>query len=293
MLVAVLILAGLGAIFGIVLGIAAKRFAVEVDPRVEELVKAMPGANCGSCGLPGCSAFAEALVEGTVAPAACAPGGASLYEKIALILGTDASEYQERQVAQILCQGGTGRSRMIFRYDGIRDCHLALASYKGQKACNFGCVMQGSCAKACPFGAIQMGADGLPVVDYYLCTGCNKCVVECPQQILKLVGVSHQVNVRCVNTEKGKDAKPKCTVACIKCKICEKNCPEDAVHVVASGAGSVAVIDYDKCTNCGICASKCPTKAIDQIQPLSEEVVLEVGHTGNPSCPGCGNCNAA
>lgn len=292
MFVAVLALAGLGGIFGVILGIAAKKFAVEVDPRVEEVMKVMPGANCGACGLPGCAAFAEGVVEGTVRPTLCSPGGASLYEKIALILGTDASDYQERRVAQLLCQGGIGRSRMLFRYQGIRDCHAALAAFKGQKACNFGCVMQGSCSRVCPFGAIQMGADGLPVVDHYLCTGCEKCVLECPQRIMKLVGVSHLVNVRCVNTDRGKVTKDNCATACIKCKICEKNCPEDAVHVVASGAGSVAVIDYDKCSNCGICAAKCPTRAIDKIQPLAQEVVLEVG-APPPSCPGCGSCKAA
>ena len=292
MLVAVICLAGLGAVFGVILGVAAKKFAVEVDPRVEELIKAMPGANCGSCGHPGCAGFAEALVEQTASPNACAPGGASLYERIAAILGTEVSGYQERRVAQILCQGGVGHSRLLFRYQGIRDCHAALSSFKGQKACNFGCVMQGSCSRACPFGAIQMGADGLPVVDYYLCTGCNRCVVECPQQILKLVGVSHLVNVRCINTEKGKEAKANCSVACIKCRICEKNCPEDAVHVVAAGEGSVALIDYEKCTNCGICAAKCPTRAIDKIPPLSEEVVIEAGETPAAGCPSCGACGA-
>ena len=292
-MIAVLSLAGLGAIFGIILGVAAKKFAVETDPRVEELIKVMPGANCGSCGLPGCAAFAEALVEETVKPSACAPGGASLYEKIAAILGTEQSDYQERQVAQLLCQGGQGHTRQIFRYVGLKDCHVALASYKGQKACNFGCVMQGSCSRACPFGAIQMGADGLPVVDYYLCTGCSKCVVECPQQILKLVGVSHLAHVRCVNTEKGKDAKANCAVACIKCRICEKNCPVDAVHVIPAGAGSVALIDYDKCTNCGVCAAKCPTKAIEMVAPLSEEVVLELGEQPPAGCPQCGACNVS
>lgn len=293
MLVAVLTLAIMGAIFGILLGIAAKKFAVAVDPRVEELLKIMPNANCGACGQPGCAAFAEAVVAGSVKPSDCSPGGASLYEKIAAIMGTEVSAYEERQVAQILCQGGFGRTRLLYRYLGISDCHSVLANFKGPKACNVGCVMQGSCSRVCPFGAIQMGADGLPVVDYYRCTGCNMCVVECPQQILKLVGVSHLAHVRCLNTQKGKDAKANCSVACIKCKICEKNCPEDAVHVVASGDGSVALIDYEKCTNCGICASKCPTKAIDMIPPLAEEVVLEIGETPDTGCLACGVCKTA
>jgi H+/Na+-translocating ferredoxin:NAD+ oxidoreductase subunit B len=290
MLVAVLSLASMGAIFGVILGISSKKFAVEVDPKVEALLQVMPGANCGACGQPGCAGFAEAVVAGAVKPSACSPGGLSLYEKIAAIMGTEVSDYEERKVAQILCQGGYGHAKRLYRYKGINDCHAVLKKFKGPKACNFGCVQQGSCSRVCPFGAIQMGADGLPVIDFYLCTGCNKCVVECPQQILKLVGASHQVNVRCVNTEKGKEAKAGCAVACIKCRLCEKNCPEDAVHVVPACSGSVAVIDYDKCTNCGICAAKCPTKAIDKISPLSEDVVLEIKEVANAGCHNCSAC---
>jgi Na+-translocating ferredoxin:NAD+ oxidoreductase RNF subunit RnfB len=290
MLVAVISLGAIGAVFGIILGVAGKKFAVEVDPRVEALLQIMPGANCGACGLPGCAAFAEAVVAGTVKPSACAPGGTSLYEKIAAIMGTEVSAYEERKVAQLLCQGGLNHTRMLYRYEGIPDCRAALANFMGPKACKFGCVMQGSCARICPFGAIQMGADGLPVVDYYLCTGCNKCVIECPQQIFKLVGASHLVTVRCVNTEKGKEAKANCSVACIKCKICEKNCPVDAVHVIEVGTGSVAVIDPEKCTNCGICPAKCPTKSIEMIPPLSEEVVQEVGAPPDVGCLVCGGC---
>lgn len=293
MLTAVLVLASMGAIFGIILGVAAKKFAVEIDPRVEEIISVMPGANCGACGLPGCAAFAEAVVAGTIKPGACAPGGTALYAKIAAILGTEVSAYEERKVAQLLCQGGFNHARMLYRYEGIKDCHSALANFMGPKACNFGCVMQGSCSRVCPFGAIQMGADGLPVVDYYLCTGCNKCVVECPQKVFKLVGASHLVTVRCVNTQKGKDAKANCSVACIKCKICEKNCPVDAVHVLTVGEGSVAVIDPEKCTNCGICAAKCPTKSIEMIAPLAAEVVLEVGTPPDVGCLTCGGCKSA
>ena len=281
MLESVLSLAGMWAVFGVILGVASKKLAVEVDPRVEALLEVLPGANCGACGV--------------VCPVECIhsaehKGEVFMIEKIAAILGSEVSDYEERKVAQLLCQGGLNHAKMLYRYKGIPDCHAVLKKFKGPKGCNSGCVMQGSCSKVCPFGAIQMGADGLPVVDYYLCTGCNKCVVECPQQILKLVGVSHLVNVRCLNPDKGKDAKAVCSVACIKCRICEKNCPEDAVHVVPAGSGTVAVIDYDKCTNCGICAAKCPTKSIDKIQPLSEEVVLEMREEA--ATPGCRNCSA-
>ncbi|MDD2736417.1 MAG: RnfABCDGE type electron transport complex subunit B [Desulfuromonadaceae bacterium] len=292
MLIAVISLAVMGGLFGIILGIAGKKFAVEVDPRVEELLNFMPGANCGACGMAGCGAFAEAIVAGEVNPRLCAPGGASLYEKIAAIMGTDVSSYEERKVAQLLCQGGFEQSKMLYEYKGVHDCHLALANFKGPKACNYGCVRMGNCSRVCPFGAIQMGSDGLPVINFYLCTGCNKCVVECPQQILQLVGVSRQVHVRCLNTDKGKDARPICTTACIKCKLCEKNCPEDAVHVVPFGNGTVALVDYEKCTNCGICAAKCPTKAIQKNAAISEEVLREIGipKDEEPGCQSCGVC---
>jgi Pyruvate/2-oxoacid:ferredoxin oxidoreductase delta subunit len=49
-----------------------------------------------------------------------------------------------------------------------------------------------------------------------------------------------------------------CSVGCIACHLCEKNCPSDAVHVV----DNIAYIDQTKCTGCGICAEKCPKKII-------------------------------
>jgi len=290
MLDAVISLAAMGGVFGVILGAAGKKFAVEADPRVEDLSQILPGVNCGACGFPGCGGFAEAVVAGAAKQNACAPGGAALYAQIAAIMGSEIPSHEERKVAQLLCQGGYGHVQMLYLYEGIKDCHTVLKKFTGPKACNVGCLQQGSCSHVCPFGAIQMGADGLPVVDYYLCTGCNKCVVECPQQILQLVAVSHLSHVRCVNTQKGKEAKANCSVACIKCKICEKHCPEDAVHVVAVGDGSLARIDYEKCTNCGICAAKCPTKAIDNSPPLSPEIELEVFDTAAAGCQSCGVC---
>ncbi len=293
MLVAIVSLAVMGALFGMILGIAGKKFAVEIDPKIESLLQILPGGNCGACGFPGCAGFAEAVVEGTTKPTACSPGGASLYEKIAAIMGTEVSDYEERKVARVLCQGGLGNARLLYHYHGIMDCHFAMASFKGPKACNWGCIRLGSCSQVCPFDAIQMGADRLPVVDFYRCTGCGRCVQECPQNIIKLIGVSHQVHVRCVNTDKGKDARSACSVACIKCGLCVKNCPEGAVQLRESGSGSVAVIDYDKCTNCGICASKCPTGAIEKSVQLSDDLILDIPKPVQSGCPHCNACITA
>ena len=49
----VLVLGALGLIFGMVLAYASKKFAVEVDERVEAILEILPGANCGGCGFPG------------------------------------------------------------------------------------------------------------------------------------------------------------------------------------------------------------------------------------------------
>ena len=58
---------------------------------------------------------------------------------------------------------------------------------------------------------------------------------------------------------------PVCSTGCIACKICEKNCPFDAIHVV----DNLAVIDYDKCKACGICANKCPKGVLTGKKPAA------------------------
>lgn len=293
MLYAIISLAVLGGIFGVILAVANKRFAVEVDPRVEAIAAALPGANCGSCGFPGCSGFAEAIVEGNAPLNACSPGGDSVYTAIAKIMGARVEEgAKERQVAQLMCNGGIDNSKLLYRQSGITDCHMVAAHFQGPKACNYGCYGLGSCVKACPFGAITIGPDQLPVIDRDKCTGCGVCIETCPQHVLKLVGVSHLVHVRCNNKDKGKAAKEVCKVACISCKMCERNCPQDAIHVVTDGNGSIAVIDYEKCTNCGICAEKCPTKAIEKILPANEciEPQKKDESKENNGCSHCGLC---
>lgn len=53
-------------------------------------------------------------------------------------------------------------------------------------------------------------------------------------------------------------AQPKIAAEkCIGCKICEKNCAHDAVHIT----DKLAVIDYDKCVGCGQCVALCKNEA--------------------------------
>ena len=291
MIYAVLSLAILGGLFGIILGIANKKFAVEVDSRVTAINEILPGANCGSCGFPGCHGYAEAIVADVAPLDACAPGGDEVRQKIAQIMGVETEETGERKVVQLLCRGGKEQAALLYDYQGITDCHSAAAVYQGPKECNYGCLGFGSCVQICPFGAIQMGEDRLPVINYDLCTGCGLCVEHCPQQVLKLSKASQLVHVRCRNKDKGKTAKNVCTVACIKCKICEKNCPEGAIVVLADAQGSVAVIDESKCTNCGLCVEKCPTKAIEKILSLAITQKQDKNISSGQKLPNCQNCD--
>ena len=57
---AVATLSIMGLLFAILLGVAAKIFAVEVDERVPMVRECLPGANCGGCGFPGCDGLAAA-----------------------------------------------------------------------------------------------------------------------------------------------------------------------------------------------------------------------------------------
>ena len=110
----VLALGVLGLIFGAGLAYAAKKFAVETDPKVEKIIDVLPGANCGACGQPGCSAFAEAVVAGRVPPTGCIPGGKDVSEKISVILGVTGVDVEEPKVAVVQCQGGKEEAKEKF-----------------------------------------------------------------------------------------------------------------------------------------------------------------------------------
>lgn len=256
LLPAVGLLATLGIVFGISLAMAARKLAVESDPRIDEIEALLPGANCGACGYPGCRGLAEAMVAGSAQVNACPV--TKDYSPIAEVMGVKVETPKDRQVAKVRCAGGNKETKERFKYIGVADCVSANNLAGGSKVCEYGCLGMGSCATVCPFAAIAINENGLPVVDEQKCAGCGLCVKACPRMLITLVSPGAAVTVLCRSKEKGAGVRKACQVGCIGCGLCVKNCPEQAIIIEEN----VAVIDPKKCSGCGICLTKCPTKAI-------------------------------
>lgn len=256
-LYAVIVLGVLGAVFGLLLAFASRVFAVPVDERKSAISEILPGANCGGCGFAGCSAFANAVVEGNAPVSGCVVGGAAVSGQIAKIMGVDVEE-SIRNVAFVHCSGNHTNSPAKYFYVGVEDCVAALKLQSGPSACQYSCLGMGNCTRACKFDAIHV-VDGVAVVDKEKCTGCKACVSACPREIIKIIPYDSKTVVPCNSKDKGPDTRKVCLVGCISCHICEKICQYGAIKVVDNHA----VIDYDKCTSCGECIEKCPRGIIN------------------------------
>ena len=241
---AVVVLAVMGAVFGLILAVASKVFEVKKDPREEEILGHLAGANCGGCGFAGCGACAAA---------------------IAAIMGMEAPS-GERKVAFVRCNGGVHANKR-YEYRGVHDCIGATKVAAGPLDCSFGCFGLGSCVSACQFGAMTIGPNGSAVVDPEKCTDCGACMKACPRKLIVEVPASAKVHVACANLDKGKAAMSVCSSSCIGCGLCQKECRKDAIHV----ENGVAVIDYAKCVGCKLCTKVCPRDAILPIATAEEK----------------------
>jgi electron transport complex protein RnfB len=150
MITAVMSLTAIGSGLGIVLGVAARRFAVEGDSRVKEVEDMLPAANCGQCGFPGCAGAAEAIVAGTASPTCCPPGGKVVALAIAEHLGIalDADEVDDVPLIAVI-----------------------------EDTLCIGCT---KCYRLCPSDAIIGAMKQLHGVFEDACTGCNQCAEKCP-----------------------------------------------------------------------------------------------------------------
>lgn len=254
----ILVIGGMGLIAGIILAFFSKKLAVQHDPKVKELIKKLPGLNCGGCGYANCHAYATAILQGKAELNLCKPGGQKTAELISEFLDKE-TEVKEALVAQRYCNGGTKETKLKFKYSGIKTCKQATLINNGFKECGYSCLGFGDCEIVCPVDAIRMSVNDLPMINKEKCIGCEKCVIECPRNILHMAPKKAKVHVRCSSNDPGKIVTKVCTVGCIACKKCENECPHDAIHV----KDNLAVIDYSKCTNCGKCVEVCPRKIIE------------------------------
>lgn len=264
-IISILTLVLIGTFSSIILFFISRKFKVFEDPKINEVVTALPKVDCGGCGFPGCRGFAVACVnseslEGLV----CTVGGLETMEKVAHILGKEAGTFHAT-VAVVRC-GGTCEVRpQTNQYDGVKSCVIAHNLYGGHTGCTYGCLGFGDCEVSCKFDAIHINPiTKLPEVDEEKCTSCNACIKACPKAIIELrrKGVdSQRIYVNCINKDKGEMIREACSVACIGCEKCFQECAFDAITM----SNNLAFIDSKKCTLCRKCVDVCPTHAIVEL----------------------------
>jgi len=274
---AALVLSGLSLVFGALLAVASIKFAVETDPRVDEVLEVLVGTNCGACGYPGCQVAAEAIATGLAPVDVCLAGGTGTAEAVAKVMGVEPKS-RERGVALVHCKGGLVESPPRALYQGIDSCAAADKIAGGGKACDYGCLGLGTCKDVCPVNAIIIDADHRRWVNRGRCTGCGLCLEVCPRDLIEVVPRKQQVLRVCNNKDKGRKAREVCSVCCIVCKKCVKACNFDAVEIKENRA----FIDYEKCTQCGKCIDVCPNDVIVRVVPGKRSGVKAT--TGAASC---------
>lgn len=167
LLVAVIILAVLGLIFGAILGFASVKFKVEGDPIVDQINDILPQTQCGQCGYPGCKPYAEAIANGD-AINKCPPGGEAGVKALADLLGREVIPLDEER--------GEEKPPRV--------------AYIREDEC-IGCT---KCIQACPVDAILGAPKLMHTVIIDECTGCDLCVEPCPVDCIDMIEIPQTVS---------------------------------------------------------------------------------------------------
>lgn len=272
----VLLLAFLGIIAAVVLYAVSKKFYVYENPLIAEVEELLPGANCAGCGLPGCKAFAEMLVNTEdISSLFCPVGGNDVMKLISVKLGKEVAE-KDPTVAVLRCQGSCEVRPKTSEFQGPKSCAISAMIYGGETDCQYGCLGYGDCVEVCKFDAMYVDeVTGLPVIVAEKCTSCGACVAACPKAIIEMRPKNKRdlkIYVGCLNEDKGGIAKKACALACIGCSKCEEICPKGAVTMI----NNLAYIDPVFCTLCRKCVDICPTHSIIETNfPPKKEKISE------------------
>jgi Na+-translocating ferredoxin:NAD+ oxidoreductase RNF subunit RnfB len=259
-LIAVLLVAGVGLVAGVLLAVASTVFAVPVNEKETAVRDVLPGANCGSCGYSGCDAYAKALANEKDVPAnLCRPGGHDALVAISAILGVEVAE-ADPVAAFVHCGGDCDKCNTKSEYQGIESCGAAKLLYGGPNACTYGCLGCGDCKKACEYDAICI-EKGIAHINREQCVACGMCVAACPNHLIEILPKKKIAAMTCSNQEKGAVVRKECTNGCIGCMKCQKSCPCGAIEVT----NNLAHIDYTKCSGCGTCVEGCPVGCLKLI----------------------------
>ena len=294
-LIAICVLGLIGLASAVILFVVSHKFAVHEDPRIAQVSAALPQANCGGCGYPGCSGFAAACVkaanEGSLEGKLCPVGGQPVMEQVAEILGMSVAAAAPK-VAVVRCNGTCENRPRQARFDGAKSCRVQQMTGMGETGCGYGCLGCGDCVNKCQFDALHMNPEtGLPEVDEEKCTACGACSKACPRGIIeiRLKGPKgRRVVVLCNNKDKGAIANKACKASCIGCGKCVKTCEKFEAITLEN---NLAYIDAEKCKMCRKCEEVCPKGAIHgfNFPPKKEKAPSLTPPAGeespNPSSP--------
>lgn len=242
-----------GLCFGGLLALANKKLTTEVEPLPQE---GLPKGQTKDAKVPVGMSYIEALVLKVNKVPSLGMLGQEPVPEMQVASGVP-------QVARVMCRGTLQVVGVRYDYYGEPDCVEENVLFGGNKVCKYGCLGLGSCVRACPFAAIELSAEGLPVVDTFKCTACGQCQAVCPKKIITLIPSTAKTFNNCAAHYPEQDVKKICTVACIGCGICMQQCPYGAITM----DNNLPVIEHSKCVECKeiACAAHCPTKSMRRL----------------------------
>lgn len=161
MLPAIIAIACLAGVFGLMLGFAAVRYRTDDDPVVDQIEALLPKTQCGQCDFPGCRPYAEAIASGEAEINRCPPGGEAGIKALADLL--------DRDVMPLDPERGVEKPREVAVI--VEDLCI-------------GCTL---CIQACPVDAILGASKQMHTVIESECTGCELCLPPCPVDCIEMV----------------------------------------------------------------------------------------------------------